>query len=162
MHLSHAGRTTLTDLEGAFRIAYRDIAGLLTIGVGHLLTHSELSSGKIWLPSLQRSVHWRQGLEAAEMDALLDADILPTEEAIDASVHVGLTQQQFDALVLFVFNIGRGAFQRSTLLTKLNAGAYMQVPAQLRRWVHSGGKVVHGLKRRREREVAIWERGEYV
>jgi len=67
-----------------------------------------------------------------------------------------INQNQFDALVSFVFNIGGHAFRESTLLKKLNAGEYDQVPDQLRRWIYSGGKVVKGLINRREKEIERW------
>lgn len=76
-------------------------------------------------------------------------------------MEVPLTQQQFDALVSFAFNVGNGAFCDSTLLKRLNAGQYDAVPAQLNRWVKAGGKTLEGLVTRRAAEGALFSRGMY-
>lgn len=140
MALSEAGRKALTRLEGCRLLAYRDVGGVLTIGVGH--TGPDVYAGK------------RITLEEAEV--LLAQDVEIFERAVNANVTVPLTQQQFDALVIFVFNVGIGAFSRSTLVRLLNAGDYDAVPAQLRRWNRVGGVVVQGLVHRREAEIKIW------
>ena len=71
-------------------------------------------------------------------------------------VKVPLNQNQFDALVSFVFNVGNNAFRDSTLVKVLNAGHFDQVPTQLRRWIRDNGKIVKGLINRREKEIALW------
>ena len=68
---------------------------------------------------------------------------------------------QFDALVSFVFNVGAGAFGGSTLLRRLNQGEYKAVPAELMRWVNSGGRPLPGLVRRRQAEGVLFSRGAY-
>ena len=73
-----------------------------------------------------------------------------------------LTQYQFDALVSFVFNVGVGAFGGSTLLRRLNQGDYNAVPAELMRWVNSGGTPLPGLVRRRRAEGVLFSRGAYA
>lgn len=78
------------------------------------------------------------------------------EDAVNESVTVTLSQNQFDTLVSFSFNVGRGAFQNSTLLKKLNHGMYDEVPIQLKRWVFAGGQRVRGLEVRRENEIKLW------
>ena len=60
---------------------------------------------------------------------------------------------QFDALVSFTFNLGSGAFQRSTLRRKVNHQAYAEVPAQLMRWLWAGGRKLNGLVSRRSTEA---------
>ena len=154
MRMSVLGRQALIEMEGSECIAYRDSAGLPTIGCGHLLTKDELSSGKLLIDSV--SVKWKDGLTGSQVEALLAQDIAPVENAVTAAVKVPLHEDQFDALVCFAFNVGTGAFRNSNLLRKLNAGNYAAVPAQLRRWVHAGGEVVAGLANRREKEVALW------
>jgi lysozyme len=73
--------------------------------------------------------------------------------AVDKSVTVPLTQNEFDALVELTYNIGGPAFKKSTLLRLLNAGAPRdQVAAQFLRWNKDEGKVVQGLTNRRKRE----------
>lgn len=154
MHMSPHGRKLLEEWEGVRLKAYKDSAGLLTIGVGHLLTKSELSSGKINING--ESVKYGNGLTAEQADELLEQDVKPAETTVNNNVKVELNQHQFDALVSFTFNVGGGAFKGSTLLKKLNNGQYDQVPAQLMRWDKAGGKVVPGLKKRRESEVKLW------
>ena len=154
MKMSALGRQALIEMEGSQVAAYRDSAGLLTIGVGHLLTKSELSSGKLAIAG--QTVKWRDSLTAGQVDALLAQDIAPVETAVTAAVKVPVTEDQFDALVCFAFNVGSGAFRGSNLLRKLNSGNYAAVPTQMRRWVYAGGEVVAGLANRREREIAMW------
>jgi lysozyme len=129
---------------------YHDSAGLPTIGVGHLLTKEELATGK-----LRIEVDWHQGITEAQAEDLLRQDLAAAEEAV-SEVTVPLTQQQYDTLVSFAFNVGGQAFRASTLLRLLNAGQYQAVPAQLRRWIHSAGRVDPVLVRRREDEVRQW------
>ncbi len=154
MHMSPHGRKLLEEWEGVRLKAYKDSAGLLTIGVGHLLTKSELSSGKIDIND--ESVKYVNALTLEQADALLEQDLKPAETTVNNHVKVELNQNQFDALVSFTFNVGGGAFKGSTLLKKLNNGQYDQVPGQLMRWNKAGGKVVPGLNKRRESEVKLW------
>jgi len=158
MRTSKFGREMITKLEGFMLRPYRDPVGYWTIGVGHLFTKSELSSGKVLIGG--KNVVWREGITEEQVDDLLSQDLARFEDAV-RKVEVPLTQNQFDALVSFAFNVGTGAFARSTLLSKLNQGHYDQVPAQLRRWVFAGGRVLKGLVKRRETEVAMWN-GTYV
>ena len=92
----------------------------------------------------------------AEAEARLVKDLATAENAVSRLVKVPLNDNQFGALVSFVFNIGQGAFESSTLLRKLNAGDYAAVPDQLMRWVNNDGKPMEGLKRRRAEEGKLW------
>jgi lysozyme len=67
-----------------------------------------------------------------------------------------ITQSQFDAMVDFCFNAGRGNFLQSTLLRKLNSGDFAGAAAQFALWVHAGGEVVAGLVRRRKAEADLF------
>lgn len=154
MQMSQNGRKLLEQWEGVRLNAYKDSAGLLTIGVGHLLTKSELSSGKIDING--DSVKYANGLTSEQADGLLAQDLKPAETTVNNNVKVELNQNQFDALVSFTFNVGGGAFKGSTLLKKLNNGQYGEVPGQLVRWNKAGGKVVPGLENRRKNEVNLW------
>lgn len=73
-------------------------------------------------------------------------------------VKVKLTQNQFDALVSFVYNVGVGAFRTSTLLRKLNNGDYVGAAAEFKRWKFGGGKELPGLVRRRKAEEQLFLR----
>jgi lysozyme len=156
MQLSAAGVTLLRELEGVEPEPYQDSAGLWTVGAGHCLTKDELSSGKIQCGD--QVLRWKDGpLTEAQITALLADDVSWAEACVDARVTTPLTQNQYDALVIFAYNIGPNAFRQSTLCRLLNAGDYAAVPDQLRRWCHAGGQVVRGLQVRREREIALWE-----
>lgn len=87
----------------------------------------------------------------------LQQDLIASEQAVNQRVRVPLTQQQFDALVSFVFNLGAGSFSRSALLQKLNNQDYTGAGNEFLRWTHAGGKVVPGLVRRREAEKALFD-----
>ncbi len=77
-------------------------------------------------------------------------------------ITVPLTQNMFDALVSFTFNLGAGALKRSTLLKKLNCGDITGAAGQFERFVYAGGKVMRGLVRRRAAEKEIFLNGKYL
>lgn len=95
---------------------------------------------------------------------MLKKDIAWAEKTVNTYVKVPLTQNQFNALVCFVFNTGIVRFEQSTLLSLLNQGLYNEVPAQLLRWnvATIGGvkKTLEGLTNRRKAEIALWNDAE--
>jgi lysozyme len=153
--MTEAGKKTLIDLEGLKTHAYADEAGLSTIGVGHLLTKDELSSGKIRIG--ETTVDYRDGLTEAQCVQLMEDDLLPASNVVSHCVTVKLNPNQKDALTLFAFNVGTTAFRNSTLLRRLNDGEYSAVPSELQRWIYTAGKVSKGLRdRRRPAEIRLW------
>jgi len=162
MKLDQAGLEFIKQWEGCRLEAYEDVAGKLTIGVGHLLTDKELESGEVAIfdpgfPTMY-VVNWRDGITDDDAMNLLAIDAADAEAAVDDLVDVELTQNQFNALVSFVFNLGRGAFAKSTLLKMINEEANdIQIFAQFLRWTRAGGRVVEGLSRRRQAECELWE-----
>lgn len=82
----------------------------------------------------------------------LAADLQSAERAVAGAVKVPLSQNEFDALVSFVFNVGAGAFRSSTLLRLLNVGDRRGAADQFPRWNQANGKVMTGLVRRRADE----------
>lgn len=110
-----------------------------TIGYGH--THTAKQGMKITEP---------------QAEELLRRDIAWAENAVNKSAVVPLTQNQFDALVSFVFNVGEGAFGSSTLLRMLNAKDYEGAANQLLRWNKQKGRVLNGLTKRREEERKLF------
>ena len=154
MKVSDQGKRKIREWEGSRARAYRDAGGKLTIGVGHLLTKSELASGKISIQG--QAVPYAAGLSDKQILDLLGQDLVGAEQAVNDGVDVKLSQNQFDALVSFCFNVGRMAFKNSTLLRLLNQEKYDEVPTQLRRWVRCNGKVIQGLVSRREQEIELW------
>ena len=155
MKMSQKGKELLRDWEGVELEVYKDSAGLETIGVGHLLTDHEKETGIITIDGV--AVLYENGLTPEEVLDLLGQDLERFETAVNQSVKVDIGQNQFDALVSFAFNVGVANFKSSTLLKRLNAAAYREVPEQLRRWNKAGGKVVQGLINRREKEITLWD-----
>jgi lysozyme len=154
MHVGPRGKNLFKEWEGLVTHEYLDSGGAPTIGIGHLLTRSERTSGKITIGG--QALDYRNGLTEQQCWDLLDLDLTGSEAVVNDAVKVSLNQNQFDALVSFVFNVGDGAFRSSTLLRLLNQGQPDQVPAQLQRWVMDNGHVVQGLVNRRNKEIALW------
>ncbi len=152
--ISELALEKLQELEGSFLSVYRDDEGLPTIGVGHRLTRSELTSGKISIGL--EMIDYDCGLSDDEITALLKHDLLLSELAVESGVKVSVSQPQFDALVLFTFNVGVNAFIHSTLRRLLNKGEYGSVPDEMRRWVWIGGETGERLRNRREQEIEFW------
>lgn len=150
----------LKNWEGVREKMYVDPAGYPSIGIGHKLTEQELKTGLIIIVGTPHP--WRKGLSMPLIEALEDQDNDFAEAVVNEHVKVPLTQDQFDALFSFAFNVGAKQFIDSTLLKKLNAKDYAAVPTQLRRWVYrkdkkTGKRVVDkGLSNRREAEIKLW------
>jgi GH24 family phage-related lysozyme (muramidase) len=151
-HLSDAGTRFIATFEGFGRRLYNDVAGHCTIGYGHLV-HRGNCTGR-------EPQRFRAGLSESEALDLLREDAALRVSVVRAAVTVALTQNQFDALVSFVFNVGETNFGTSTLLRKLNEGNYDSVPTELKRWVNAGGKPVQGLVRRRAEEADLFVRAD--
>lgn len=95
----------------------------------------------------------------AQGEAWLTQDALDAAKPINEHVAVPLTQPQFDALVSFVFNVGVGNFEESTLLRLLNDGEYTVAANEMLKWDHQGRAVLSGLERRDEAERALFLSG---
>lgn len=155
--LSDAGISLLIKRESIRRMMYLDSAGLPTIGIGHLLTKDELSSGKITIGGERVRWHDEGGLSDAQVKQLFAQDLKVYEQAVNKDTHIELAQYQYDCLVSFCFNVGTEAFRGSTLLKKVNTSDFASVPAELGKWVHSAGKVNKGLVNRRAGEILQWQ-----
>lgn len=141
--ISLEGIRFIEEVEGVELKVYRDVAGYLTVGVGHLVRPKDnLKEGDI--------------ISQERCDQLLQDDLESAEKAVDWSVTVRLNDNQFTALVSFAFNVGVNAFKTSTLLKKLNAGDYAGAGEQFGRWTHAGGKFVQGLANRRKKEKELF------
>ncbi|MGE7136042.1 lysozyme [Luteibacter sp. NPDC031894] len=92
-----------------------------------------------------------------QAEARLDRDLLNAAAVVNQKVRVPLSQNQFDALVDFVFNLGAKNFSGSTLLRKLNAGDYEGAASEFPRWTHASGRTMPGLVIRRAKERAMFE-----
>ena len=83
-------------------------------------------------------------------------DVASSVSAVNRLVTVPLTQNQFDSLVDFVYNLGEGSFAKSTLLRKLNNKDYIGASEEFQKWVFDNGKVQPGLVSRRYREKQLF------
>lgn len=137
---SEAGIGLTKRFEGLRLEAYQDSGGVWTIGYGH--TGSDVGPGRC--------------VTALEAEALLRADLRDAIDCVNGAVQVPLEQNQFDALVDFCFNAGRGSFRRSSLLAKVNAKDLEGAAGQFGLWVNVNGRPVTGLVRRRTAEAAMF------
>ena len=136
MRLSPRGQRLIEQWEGRSLTAYLDGGGVWTIGVGHT-----------------RGVKRGQVGTNAQVDDWFAQDSAEAVAGVNKAVTVALTQNQFDALVCFTFNVGVGSFTSSTLVRKLNSGDVAGAALQFARWNQDNGKVVLGLTRRRAAEA---------
>jgi len=144
MRMSAAGLATVKEFEGLRLKAYKCPAAVWTIGYGH----TSAAGAPEVTPKLE--------VTKEECEAILKRDMKQYEDGVNKLVKVSLTQGQFDALVDFAYNAGVGALQKSTLLKKVNAGKFDEVPAEFMKWTKGGGKELPGLVRRRRAEVKLW------
>lgn len=129
----------IKEFEGLRLRAYRDSGGKPTIGYGHTLG-----------VKMGQRITERQAEEMLEQDLWVAGRFPNTMKEID-------TQGKYDAVVSFIFNLGAGNFKRSTLYRRiLHHAPDRLIQAEFRRWVHSGGKVLQGLVKRREWEAERW------
>lgn len=139
--ISDKGLALIKKYEGFSAKVYICPAGYETIGFGHLVR-----AGK----------DFSAGISKQQAEDLLRQDAAFAERAVLRLISVPLSDGQFDALVSFVFNLGGGALQASTLRRKLNRGEYEAAAQQFGRWVFAGGRKLNGLVRRRAEEAALF------
>lgn len=140
MRISPRGLDLIRRHEGCRLQAYRCPAGILTIGIGH--TGPEVTAA--------------MEIDEEEALALLASDVGAAEDAVMDHVQVRLNQNEFDALVSFTFNVGPGAFAKSTLLRLLNAEERYAASLQFDRWTRAGTTVLPGLVARRAEERSLF------
>lgn len=141
MNYSKSGLKLTEQFEQCRLVAYQDQGGVWTIGWGHTF-----------------GVHAGMVCTQLEADRWLVDDMRVAEANVIMMVVAPLTQDEFDALVDFVFNLGGNRFEHSTLRELLNAGKYHAAAAEFDKWDHVAGKVCQGLLRRREAERQEFER----
>lgn len=144
MKTSEEGRKLIEQREGVELTAYKDSAGILTIGVGH--------TSAAGAPKVVAGMR----ITAAQASEILSRDLVTFETAVSSAVKVPINQNEFDALVSFAFNVGAGAFKGSTLLKRLNAGDRKAAADQFLVWnkitVNGKKQTLKGLTTRREAE----------
>jgi len=139
-HVTDRGRQFVAAAEGLRLAAYQDPAGVWTIGYGHTA-----------------GAHAGQRITQDQADALLQRDLAQFEAGIERLITADLTDDQFDALVSWAFNVGLGAVEGSTLRRRLNRDedVLTVLAEELPRWRRAGGQVLRGLERRRAAEVRL-------
>jgi lysozyme len=140
MRCNDQGLAIIKRFEGLRLKAYRCPANILSVGYGH--TGSDVTEDLT--------------ITAEEADRLLRQDVGSAERAVEQFVTVPLNENQFSALVSFVYNVGSGNFHTSSLLKLLNAGKYEDAAACLVDWDKVHGKVLDGLLDRRIAETALF------
>lgn len=140
MQLGMAGKGLILSFEQLKLAAYLDQRGVWTCGWGH--------TGPDVGPDTTCT--------ADEANAWFAADVHGAELAVLRTVDIAMTQNQFDALVSFTYNVGSGAEAHSTLLKLFNQGDVQGAAAEFPKWNHVNGVVDAGLTRRRLAEQALF------
>lgn len=144
MKISAEGLALIKKFEGCELTAYQCSAGVWTIGYGHT-----------------KGVEKGMTISKESAEEMLIEELHEYEGYITDNVTSPLSQNQFDAMVSWVYNLGPSNLLASTLLKVLNAGDYDGVPAQIKRWNKAGGQTLDGLIRRREAESLLFQNKEW-
>ena len=145
MKISPRGLELIKDFEGFSSTSYLDVVNIPTIGWGNTF--------------YEDGTKVKMGDQISKTDALKLLEVVANRDFADKifpSIKVKVTQSQFDAMVSLAYNIGTGAFLKSTLLKKVNAGDFAGAGEEFLRWNKANGKEVLGLTRRREREKQLF------
>jgi lysozyme len=139
--MTHSEKATklVESFEGLETTAYRDQRDIWTIGYGHT---SGVKEGMTCTP--------------AQANTWLNQDLATADHAVNAYITADLTQNMFDALVSFTFNVGAGNLEHSTLRQLLNGGSKLAAADQFLVWNHTNGVVNAGLTRRRQAERSLF------
>ena len=145
MRVSDEGIKLIKHFEGVHKKPYICPAGYWTVGVGHLISRNAK------LPS-----SWNRTFSSGEIDDLLRKDLRRFELGVLRLLGtVQPNQSEFDALVSFSFNLGLGCFQRSTVRSAFIRGDKKRSGEVLLKYRRAGGKILQGLVRRRQAELAL-------
>lgn len=138
--ISDRGLDIIREFEGFSAEPYLCPGGYWTIGYGHTRGVSADT----------------EPVTKDEAMVLLWEDAEVFENSVRSLVKVPLTQNQFDALVSFAYNVGANNLARSTLLKKVNMSDYHGAALEFAKWRMAGGKVLAGLKQRRKAEALLF------
>jgi GH24 family phage-related lysozyme (muramidase) len=144
MKISEKGINIIKKFEGCKLTSYKCPAGVWTIGCGTI----KYPNGN--------TVKKGDVCTDAQVDQYFSNDLVKFENSVNSLVKVPLTQNQFDALVSFSYNVGASNLATSTLLKKLNAKDYKGAAAEFPKWNKAGGKVMNGLTKRRNAEMELF------
>jgi lysozyme len=149
--------------EGVRYKPYQCPAKLWTIGVGHVMypeqaripsTPEGMAQRKAWPLKPEDNRTWSK----EEVDRILAKDVERFERGVLRFLPIKLSQNEFDAILSFAFNLGLGTLQRSTLRQALIRGDKRAAMQSLRKYNKAGGKVLKGLDTRRKDEEALFMR----
>lgn len=146
VRIDDAGYEFIKQWEGVRNKAYRDSAGIPTIGIGFIRYKVGARAGT--------RVQMQDYLTDDEIKAEFAVQIAAYEDAVAEAVKVALTQSQVNALVSLCYNIGVNAFKGSTVVRELNKRKYQAACTAIGMWNKAGGRVVQGLVNRRKAEQA--------
>ena len=140
MEISAKGLDLIKKFEGLELESYLCPADVWTIGYGST-----------------KGVKEGMSVTEEEAEALLKKEAQEYCDYVKEYVSVTLTQNQFDALVSWTYNLGPRNLKNSTLLEVLNKEEYDKVPEQILRWTKAAGKELNGLVRRRQAEADLFQ-----
>ena len=139
MKTSPKGIALIKEFEGLRLKAYKCPGGVWTIGYGHT---AGVKPGMV--------------ISEAQAEEYLMADLIASEKYLN-SLGLAINQNQFDALISFIYNVGTGNFSSSTLLRKVKANPLdNSIMDEFLRWVYSKSRVLPGLQRRRLAEMKLY------
>lgn len=149
---------------------YLDAGGKPTIGIGHLIVAGDVIfgdtiSGAVTREDVRQLTRDRVNLRISdeEVDRLFREDLARFEQGVCQTITVPVTQNQFDGMVSLSYNIGNGAFSRSTAASAVNANQLNSVPQAWMRWITVNGINNQGLVNRRRAELStFWDSGNLV
>ena len=145
MKLSDNGFRLLGELEGIVLRPYKDSVGIPTIGIG--------------------STYYEDGTKVKMTDKAITKEraiqlaknvVKSFEEQVNKSILLPMTQNQFDAMVLLCYNIGKSGFARSSVVKNFNLGNIQRAADSFLLWNKAGGRVVQGLVNRRNKERSLF------
>ena len=145
MKLSDNGFRLLGELEGIVLRPYKDSVGIPTIGIG--------------------STYYEDGTKVKMTDKAITKEraiqlaknvVKSFEQQVNKSILLPMTQNQFDAMVLLCYNIGKSGFARSSVVKNFNSGNLQKAADSFLLWNKAGGRVVQGLVNRRKKERSLF------
>lgn len=140
MKVGEKGLALIKESEGLRLKAYKCPAGVLSVGYGH--------TGKDVVAGME--------ISESRAVALLKQDLRVAETYLN-SLCINFSQNQFDSLASWIYNLGVGSFSKSTLRKKIVAKADDEaITDEIVKWVNAGGKPLIGLKRRRVKEANLF------
>jgi lysozyme len=145
MQCNEAGLRIIKHFEGFHSKPYLCPAGVPTIGFG---STRGLNGKRI----RTNSAH----ITEEEGEELLQRDVQSAASAVKRLIQIELNENELSALCSFVYNLGSGRLQSSTLRAKLNRGDYEGAALEFPKWRRAGGKILRGLVLRREMEVKLF------